>query len=48
MTLALLGDGSVDAFSVNGTRLRIFTLAPHQSTWALSQSMNVPIAYGSS
>ena len=48
MTLALLADGSVDAFSVNGTRLRIFTLAPHQSTWALSQSMNVPIAYGSS
>jgi hypothetical protein len=48
MTLALLGDGSVDAFSVNGTRLRIFTLTPGQSTWALSQSMNVPIAYGSS
>ena len=48
VTLALLGDGSVDAFSVNGSRLRIFTVAPHQSTWALAQSMNVPIAYGSS
>ena len=48
VTLALLGDGSVDAFSVNGSRLRIFTVAPHQSTWALTQSMNVPIAYGSS
>ena len=42
MTLALLADGGVDAFSVNGTRLRIFTLAPHQSMWTLSQSMNVP------
>jgi hypothetical protein len=48
VTLALLGDGSVDAFSVNGSRLRIFTMAPHQPTWAPSQSMNVPIAYGSS
>jgi hypothetical protein len=48
VTLAVLGDGSVDAFSVNGTRLRIFTVAPRQSTWALSQSMNVPLAYGSS
>lgn len=48
VTLALVGDGSVDAFSVNGSRLRIFTVAPLQSTWALSQSMNVPIAYGSS
>jgi hypothetical protein len=48
VTLALLGDGSVDAFSVNGSRLRIFTMAPHQLTWAPSQSMNVPIAYGSS
>jgi hypothetical protein len=48
MTLALLGNGTVDAFSVNGTRLRIFTLAPNQSMWALSQSINVPIAYGSS
>jgi hypothetical protein len=48
VTLALLGDGSVDAFSVNGSGLRIFTVAPHQSTWVLSQSMNVPLAYGSS
>jgi hypothetical protein len=47
-TLALIGDGSVDAFSVNGSGLRIFTVAPRQSTWALTQSLNVPLAYGSS
>jgi hypothetical protein len=46
--LALIGDGSVDAFSVNGSGLRIFTVAPRQSTWALTQSLNVPLAYGSS
>ena len=48
VTLALLGDGNVDAFSVNGSHLRIYSVAPHQSTWSLSQSINVPIAYGSS
>ena len=48
LTLAVPGEGSLDAFSVDGTRLRVFTLAAGRATWSLSQSMDVPIAYGSS
>jgi hypothetical protein len=48
VTLAPLPNGSITAFSVNGSRLRIFTLAAGQRTWALSQTMDVPISYGSS
>jgi hypothetical protein len=45
--VAPLADG-IDAFSVDGERLRVYTLAPSGSTWTLSQQMQVPIAYGTS
>jgi hypothetical protein len=48
VTVAPLADGSTDAFSVSGSRLRVFTLTPKGATWTLSQRMDVPIAYGSS
>jgi hypothetical protein len=48
VTVALMGGGSVAAFSVNGSRLRVFTVTAPGETWTLSQSMNVPLAYGSS
>jgi hypothetical protein len=48
VTLATQGDGSTDAFSVSGSHLRIFTLDAGQTTWSVSQTMNVPISYGSS
>jgi hypothetical protein len=47
-TVALLSDGSVDAFSVQGNRLRVYTASAPTDRWALTQSMNVPLAYGSS
>jgi hypothetical protein len=48
VTVAPLADGGTNAFSVDGSRLRVFTLTPQGGTWVLSQRMNVPIAYGSS
>jgi hypothetical protein len=48
VTVAPLSDGDINAFSVTGSRLRVFTLTPQGVTWTLSQRMNVPIAYGSS
>jgi hypothetical protein len=48
VTVALLGDGSIDAFSVNGTALRVFTLPAHGAAWSVSQRMTVPLSYGSS
>jgi hypothetical protein len=49
VTVALTGDGTVDAFSVRGSRLRIFSAAAAPGNrWTLTQSMNVPIDYGSS
>jgi hypothetical protein len=48
VTVALGSDGSFDAFSVQGSLLRVFTLTAPQGTWTLSQRMNVPLAYGSS
>jgi len=47
-TVSVQSDGSIDAFSVDGSKLRIFTLAPNGTSWSLSQKLNVPIAYGSS
>jgi hypothetical protein len=47
-TVSLQADGSIDAFSVDGSKLRIFTLALNGTSWALSQKLSVPIAYGSS
>jgi hypothetical protein len=48
VTLAPLASGTIAAFSVSGSHLRIFNLAAGQTAWTLSQSMDVPIAYGSS
>ena len=48
VTVSPLADGDTDAFSVAGSRLRVFTLTPQGGQWVLSQRMNVPIAYGSS
>jgi hypothetical protein len=48
VTVAALADGGTNAFSVAGSRLRVFTLTPQGGKWVLSQRMNVPIAYGSS
>jgi hypothetical protein len=47
-TVSILADGSINAFSVEGSKLRVFTLALGGARWSLSQSMNVSIAYGSS
>jgi hypothetical protein len=47
-TLAPLPGGSVDAFAVNGAHLVVYTLDPGASSWVRSQSLDVPIAYGSS
>jgi len=47
-TVSLQADGSIDAFTVDGSKLRIFTLAPNATSWTLSQKLSVPIAYGSS
>jgi hypothetical protein len=48
VTLAPMSDGSVDAFGVNGSALRVYTLPQRSNTWVRSQSMAVPIAYGPS
>jgi hypothetical protein len=48
VTVSTLTDGSLNAFSVDGSELRVFTLPSHGTSWSLSQKMNVPIAYGSS
>jgi hypothetical protein len=48
VTLSLLADGNISAFAVKGSNLRIFTLAPHGTTWMPVQKMSVPISYGSS
>jgi hypothetical protein len=47
-TVSLQADGSIDAFTVAGSTLRIFTLALNATSWAPSQKLSVPIAYGSS
>jgi hypothetical protein len=48
VTVAPLSNGGIDAFSVDGSRLRVYALTSSGSKWTLSQRMNVPIAYGSS
>jgi hypothetical protein len=48
VTLAPMSDGSVDAFGVNGSALRVYTLPQRSNTWVRSQLMAVPIAYGPS
>jgi hypothetical protein len=46
--VAPLADGSFNAFSVAGERVRVYTLPPSGGSWTLSQQMNVPVAYGTS
>jgi len=48
VTLAPMSDGSVDSFAVTGSELRVYTLAQGSNTWDRSQSLAVPIVYGSS
>ena len=47
-TLSPVADGSLDAFAVDGSGLRIFGLAPGATSWRPVQSMTVPVSYGSS
>jgi hypothetical protein len=47
-TVSIQADGSINAFSIDGSNVRIFTLALNGASWSLSQKLNVPIAYGSS
>jgi hypothetical protein len=48
VTLVPMSDGSVDAFGVTGSALRVYALAQGSSAWVRSQSMEVPIVYGTS
>jgi len=48
VTASVLPNGSINAFSVDGSNLSIFTLAVNGASWSLSQKLSVPIAYGSS
>jgi hypothetical protein len=43
-----LGGPSLDAFTVEGTQLGVFALTPSGTEWAKAQSIQVPLAYGSS
>ena len=47
-TPAPLGASSFDAFTVSGTELGVFALAPSGASWAKVQSSRVALAYGSS
>jgi hypothetical protein len=44
----LVGASATDAFVVGGTELRVYALTPAGTTWALAQTTQVPLAYGSS
>jgi hypothetical protein len=39
---------AADAFVVKGTELRVYALTPAGTSWALAQTTQVPLAYGSS
>jgi hypothetical protein len=43
-----LSGPSLDAFTVAGTQLGVFALTPSGTEWAKAQSIQVPLAYGSS
>ena len=43
-----VGASAVDAFTVHGSILGVYTLTPSAASWAKVQSTQVPIAYGSS
>ncbi len=47
-TLAMGPAGALDALSARGGRLTIWQLAPGSAAWSVSQTINVPIQYGSS
>jgi hypothetical protein len=48
VAVALRTDGSTDAFSVSGSLLRVYVLAPGGVAFTLEQRVDVPIAYGTS
>jgi len=51
-TVALAAAGSglsvLDAFTVHGSSLSVFSLTPSRSAWTIAQSSQVSLAYGSS
>jgi hypothetical protein len=47
-TVATGPAGSIDALGVNDTVLTVWTLAASSSTWAKSQTIHVPVQFGSS
>ncbi len=47
-TIAAGGNGSIDAFAVDASELRVFTLDAGAPSFVLTQTVTVPIAYGSS
>jgi hypothetical protein len=47
-TLAPAGAGGWDALAVHGTKLAVWHLPPSGAAWATTQTISVPIAFGSS
>jgi hypothetical protein len=47
-TLAPAGAGGWDALAVNSTKLTVWHLPPSGAAWAPTQTISVPIAFGSS
>jgi hypothetical protein len=47
-TLAPDAGGGVDALAVHGTRLIVWNLAPGATVWNITQTITVPIQFGSS
>ncbi len=48
VTLALPAGGGFDALAATGSKLSAWRLAPGAAGWARTQSIDVPIQYGSS
>ena len=48
VTLAQGPTAGWDALAVHGTRLTVWQLAPGARAWATTQTINVPIQFGSS
>ena len=48
VTLAQGPTAGWDALAIHGTRLTVWQLAPGARTWATTQTINVPIQFGSS
>ena len=48
VTLALPAAGTTDVLTVDGSSLTAWRLAPGSATWDRTQTIKVPIQYGSS